>query len=133
MDRPGVPRLIPARQFDYQAPIATQPTAVQLPRPARSPNGGRTAACHTSRPGQLNQVLQAAGAPNPQRRGHQAKPGEPGIDPVQYLLHHGYMQWTSYQPDSRYWTFQAIEAAWLVVLSILLLAGTVWLVRRRSV
>jgi hypothetical protein len=39
-------------------------------------------------------------------------------------------QWTSYQPGSRYWPFQWIEGGWLLALSVLLIAATVWLVRR---
>lgn len=50
----------------------------------------------------------------------------------QYLVHHGYTQWTTYQPASRFWTFQWIEGGWLLALSALLIATTVWLVRRRS-
>lgn len=62
----------------------------------------------------------------------EARPGSTSIDPVQYLLNHGYSQWTSYQPDSRYWPFQWIEFGWLAGLSLLLLAATLWLVRRRA-
>jgi len=53
-------------------------------------------------------------------------------DPVHYLIQHGYTQVTSYQPDSHYWPFQWIEFGWLVALSILLLAATLWLVHRRT-
>jgi hypothetical protein len=49
------------------------------------------------------------------------------------LTHHGYVLWTSYQPTSRFWAFQWIEAGWLVALSVLLIAVSVWLVRRREV
>ena len=49
-----------------------------------------------------------------------------------YLLHHGYTQWTGYQPGSRFWPFQSIEGGWLLALSVLLIAATVWLVRRRA-
>jgi hypothetical protein len=45
---------------------------------------------------------------------------------------HGYTQWTIYQPGTRYWHFQLIEGGWLLVLSLLLLAATIWLVRRRA-
>jgi hypothetical protein len=54
------------------------------------------------------------------------------IDPVQYLIHHGYTQLTTYQPDSRFWPFQLIEGGWLLALSLLLIAATIWLVRRRA-
>jgi ABC-type transport system involved in multi-copper enzyme maturation permease subunit len=54
------------------------------------------------------------------------------LNPVGYLTHHGYTNWTSYQPASRFWPFQWIEGGWLLALSVLLIATTVWLVRRRA-
>ena len=48
------------------------------------------------------------------------------------LSQHGYTQWTSYQPVSRFWPFQWIEGGWLLALSVLLIAATVWLVHRRA-
>jgi hypothetical protein len=45
---------------------------------------------------------------------------------------HGYTQWTSYQPGTRYWHFQFIEGGWLLVLSLLLIALTIWVVRHRA-
>jgi hypothetical protein len=51
---------------------------------------------------------------------------------AQCLTPHGYTQWTSYQPASRFWAFQWIESGWLLALSVLLIAATVWLVRRRA-
>jgi hypothetical protein len=48
------------------------------------------------------------------------------------LVQHGYTMWTSYQPASRFWPFQWIEGGWLLVLSALLIAATIWLVRRRA-
>ena len=54
-------------------------------------------------------------------------------DATQYLIQHGYTLWTAYQPDSRFWPFQWIEAGWLLALSLLLIAATVWVVRRRVV
>ena len=50
----------------------------------------------------------------------------------QCFAQHGYTQWTSYQPGSRFWPFQWIEGGWLLALSVLLIAATVWLVRRRA-
>ncbi len=41
-------------------------------------------------------------------------------------------KFTSYQPASRFWPFQWIEGGWLLALSVLLIAATVWLVRRRA-
>ena len=54
-------------------------------------------------------------------------------DPITYLSEHGYIQVHTYQPDSRYWTFQWIELSWLVLVSLALLGLTFWLVRRRSI
>ncbi len=51
---------------------------------------------------------------------------------LQCLSQHGYTQWHSYQPASRFWPFQWIEGGWLLALSVLLIAVTVWLVRRRA-
>jgi hypothetical protein len=63
----------------------------------------------------------------------QPGPGTPGnFDPVQYLVQHGYTQLTIYQPAGRFWPFQWIEGGWLLALSLLLIATTVWLVRRRA-
>jgi hypothetical protein len=49
-----------------------------------------------------------------------------------YLSAHHYTQWWAYQPQSRYWPFQFIESGWLLALSLILLAGTVWLVRAKA-
>jgi hypothetical protein len=49
-----------------------------------------------------------------------------------YLSAHHYAQWWLYQPQSRYWHFQLIEGGWLLALSLILLAGAVWLVRRKA-
>jgi hypothetical protein len=52
---------------------------------------------------------------------------------AQCFAQHGYIQLTKYQPISRFWLFQGIEGGWLLALSALLIAITVWLVRRRAV
>jgi hypothetical protein len=44
----------------------------------------------------------------------------------------GSTRWTRYIPVSRFWPMQFVEAGWLLVLSVLLAAATVWLVRRRA-
>jgi hypothetical protein len=60
-------------------------------------------------------------------------PGKPSMQSLEEcVVRHGYTQWTSYQPASRFWPFQWIEGGWLLVLSVLLIAATVWLVRRRA-
>jgi len=51
---------------------------------------------------------------------------------MQYLTKHDYTYWTRYQPGSRFWPLQWIEGGWLLALSVLLIAATVWLVRRRA-
>ena len=51
---------------------------------------------------------------------------------AQCLTRHGYVQWTSYQPAGRFWPFQWIEGGWLLALSALLIAATIWVVRRRA-
>jgi hypothetical protein len=63
----------------------------------------------------------------------QPGPGTPdNFDPVRYLVQHGFTQLTIYQPAGRFWPFQWIEGGWLLALSLLLIATTVWLVRRRA-
>jgi hypothetical protein len=58
--------------------------------------------------------------------------GPPGPTYAQCLGPHGYTNWTSYQPASRFWPFQWIEGGWLLALSVLLIAATIWLVHRRA-
>jgi hypothetical protein len=48
------------------------------------------------------------------------------------LAHLGYTERVSYQPESRFWHFQLIEAGWLLALALLLGAATVWLVRHKA-
>jgi hypothetical protein len=50
-----------------------------------------------------------------------------------WLVRHGYTDWSSYQPDTRFWHFQTIEASAYAVLALLLAAATVWWLRRRAV
>jgi len=59
--------------------------------------------------------------------------GKPSPETLaQCLSRHGYTQWTSYHPVSRFWPFQWIEGGGLLALSMLLIAATVWLARRRA-
>ena len=51
---------------------------------------------------------------------------------AQCLAPHGYAQWNSFQPASRFWPFQWIEGGWLLALAALLIAVTIWLVHRRA-
>jgi len=81
----------------------------------------------------LNQVLRPVGVRAATAGRFQAFGSHlANFNPVQYLVRHGFTQMTSYQPASRFWTFQFIEAGWLLALSVLLTAATIWLVRRRA-
>ena len=85
---------------------------------------------HVASQSALYQVLQGAPAQVAGKEG-----GGPNLHALaawQYLIQHGYTQVTSYQPATRFWAFQWIEAGWLLGLSLLLIAVTLWLVRRRS-
>jgi hypothetical protein len=75
----------------------------------------------------LSQVLRQGG---PQLAGKGGVPN--ALSSWQYLAQHGYTLRTTYQPAGRFWPFQFIEGGWLLALSVLLIAGTVWLVRRRT-
>jgi hypothetical protein len=92
-------------------------------------------------PSAINQILQKIGAtialpgqlgPAPAPGTQSAPANAQSTNPVQYLLHHGITYSASYQPASRFWSFQWIEGAWLLALSLLLMTATVWLVRRRA-
>jgi hypothetical protein len=54
------------------------------------------------------------------------------LNAAQYLTQQRYTYWTRYQPGSRFWPFQWIEGSWLLALSVLLTAATIWMVRRRA-
>jgi hypothetical protein len=130
----------------YEAPLVTR----NLTLPATSwvmsqqwTRGGRPASLSA-----VNQVLAKIGAREfvPGQFGQlPAVPGQPGqssqaaprpssgqVSPAQYLLHHGFTQVATYQPASRFWPFQWIEAGWLLALSAALIATVIWLVRRRA-
>jgi hypothetical protein len=84
------------------------------------------------KPVSMNAIIQDLNTPNAQPVHCLRNSCGQLVDPFQALLRHGYTEWTSYQPASRYWTFQWIEGSWLLVLSVLLIAATIWLVRRRA-
>jgi hypothetical protein len=50
----------------------------------------------------------------------------------QCLADHGFHQLFTYQPDSRFWAFQGIEAGIFVVLAVALVGFTMWWVLRRD-
>jgi hypothetical protein len=51
--------------------------------------------------------------------------------PDSWLRAHHIVMWVSYQPDSRYYPFQLIELGWLTAASVILIAATIYLTRRR--
>jgi hypothetical protein len=119
------------RRTHYEAPLVTrllQLSRHDLPMQQWWTHGGLRVGAD-----QINRVLQAIGAQSANGGGNfVVGPGGGSIDPVRYLLQHGYVQWTSYQPAARFWTFQVIEFGWLALLSLLLLGAAVWLVRRHG-
>jgi hypothetical protein len=50
----------------------------------------------------------------------------------QYMTTHGLRHHVQYQPGTRFWHFQIVEAVLLAGLSLASLATSVWLVRRRT-
>jgi hypothetical protein len=52
--------------------------------------------------------------------------------PLPCLAAHGYRGYVTYQPASRFWAFQGIEAGIFVVLAAALLAVTFWVLKRRD-
>lgn len=50
----------------------------------------------------------------------------------QYMAEHGLRHYTEYHPGSSFWAFQAIESIWALGLAAVLLATTIWIVRRRT-
>jgi hypothetical protein len=116
----------------YEAPLATANPNVPGSAWVISQwwaRGGKPASLST-----LNQVLRPVGVRAATAGRFQAFGSHlANLDPVQYLVRHGFTQMTSYQPASRFWTFQWIEGGWLLALSVLLIAATIWVVRRRAV
>ncbi|HEU5385502.1 MAG TPA: ABC transporter permease subunit [Streptosporangiaceae bacterium] len=107
----------------YAAPLLT--TAPDVPGSAWVMSqwwtkGGRFAFGHPSN----DLLMRLCPSPGPYK--------QPLATVNQCLVQHGYTQWTSYQPLSRFWSFQWIEGGWLLALSALLIATTIWLVRRRA-
>jgi hypothetical protein len=106
----------------YQAPLVTKGGAPDIDwvvgqwytGPNGKPVSGQT----------INHVVQGA----PRLVENSLNPGAV----TNYLTQHHYTQWWAYQPQSRFWSFQLIESGWLLALSLILMAATVWLVRRRA-
>jgi ABC-type transport system involved in multi-copper enzyme maturation permease subunit len=115
----------------YAAPLIT--TRLTLPAPAWVLSRGWVRGGKPAGLSMISQTLQQVDIRAVTTGDFQPGPATPsGLDPVRYLTQHGYTQLTVYQPDSRFWPFQWIEGGWLLALSVLLIAVTVWLVRRRA-
>jgi ABC-type transport system involved in multi-copper enzyme maturation permease subunit len=115
----------------YEAPLTT--TNPNVPHPAWVISQLWTRHGQPASLSMINQTLHAVDIQAVTPGLFQPGPAAPAsIDPVHYLIQHGYTQLTTYQPDSRFWPFQWIEGGWLLALSLLLIAATIWLVRRRA-
>jgi hypothetical protein len=55
-----------------------------------------------------------------------------GLGVEGWLKQHHYTNWVSYQPESRFWHFQIVEASAYVVLALLLGGATIWWLHRRA-
>jgi hypothetical protein len=53
-----------------------------------------------------------------------------GIDPNAYLVTLGWKRVISYQPASRFWEFQLIEAGLFAALAVAIVLAAIWFVRR---
>jgi hypothetical protein len=116
----------------YQAPLVTTKDAT--PRAALVINQWWTFDGKPASLDMLNHALRPIDVQALTLQDFQPGPATPPTlgDPVQYLISHGYMQHTSYQPTSRFWTWQLIEGSWLLALSLALIAITIRQVRRRA-
>ena len=125
---PGRLRRARPRDRAVAAPALHDTAAHQQTEPARF-RVDRQPVVHQGR-----QVrVRRPGLPDSQRRSqHCSRRWSSNLSPAQCLSQHGYTMWSSYQPGSRFWPFQWIEGGWLLALSVLLIAATVWLVRRRA-
>jgi hypothetical protein len=83
------------------------------------------------RPASMSAIIQQMNSPNTNPAHCHGNSCSQLVDPFKALYQHGYTEWTLYQPGSRYWTFQWIEGGWLLALSVILIAATIWLVRHR--
>ena len=72
-------------------------------------------------------VTGPGGQPASQPVANQILNGPPGAS-----VPPGYTEWNRWIPLSHYWPMQFIEAGWLLVLAVALMAGTVWLIRGRA-
>jgi hypothetical protein len=123
----------------YESPLVTHTPS--LPPSAWVLTQSWTQGGHPISSAAVNQILQKIGATialpglvgGSGGNGTGSAPANPSApNPVQYLLHQGVTYSATYQPASRFWSFQWIEGGWLLALSLLLMTATVWLVHRRA-
>ena len=76
--------------------------------------------------------LPAAVTSNPSITQRPSQPEYPWVLSTWHTGPDGRTQWWSYLPVSRFWPLQFVEGSWLLALSVILVAATVWLVRRRA-
>jgi hypothetical protein len=116
----------------YEAPLVT--SNPNIPTGAWVINQGWFRGGHPATLDMINETLASVDVRAVTPELFQPGPSTPANlgDPVQYLIQHGIVQWTTYQPSDRFWPFQWIEGGWLLALSLLLIAATIWLVRRRA-
>jgi hypothetical protein len=119
-----------ATRLTHSSAIGKMAGPLIPPNPPAIPSRGRPVAISTAHGNQAIRLFQqlcppsALGTPGPG--------GNVPLSPAQCFARHGYTQWTTYQPASRFWPVQFIEAGWLLALSVLLIAATIWLARRRA-
>jgi hypothetical protein len=74
-------------------------------------------------PGSASGSGQVAGSPSSTAR---------SVNASQYLVHHGLALTSTFQPASRFWSFQWIEAGWLFALALIIMGMAVWLLHRKA-
>jgi hypothetical protein len=116
----------------YQAPVVTSTTVT--PRSTLVINEWWTLHGAPASLDMLNRTLRPVDVQALTLQDFQPGPATPPSvgDPVQYLIRHGYVQHTSYQPASRFWTWQLLEGSWLLALSLALITTTILHVRHRA-
>lgn len=84
-------------------------------------------------PLQCQKVIQQAEVPGRGGGAFKAAPSPGSIDPITECLDKaGWHQVTTYQPASRYWDFQWIEAGIYLTLAAIAIGATYWLVLKRD-
>ena len=104
---------------NYLPPITLTGTEALLPRDQNDwmlEAGVRDGAHHTVNPVQVTQAC-----------------GSAGPEAASCIHAHGWTEFLTYQPADRYWLFQGLEVGVFLLLTLALVALTIWIVRRRLV